>query len=107
MMNKIEVQCRNLSLGLATKAKACKGAGQEWIPGVTFHALGNVGEYEGMKPPLPSELPLWELESKWTPESSKGNLRGPYSLDWNFHYIIKKFLERRCLKWAPMINLDT
>jgi hypothetical protein len=26
---KIEPRCRDLSLGLATKAKACKGAGQE------------------------------------------------------------------------------
>jgi hypothetical protein len=35
------IVCRNLSLGLATKARACKVAGQEWaqeshfmIPGV-------------------------------------------------------------------------
>jgi hypothetical protein len=36
--------CHNPSLGLATKARTCEGAGQEWSPGVTFHAPKNVGE---------------------------------------------------------------
>ncbi len=36
--------CCNLSLGLATKARACKGAGQEGSPGVTFHAPRSLGE---------------------------------------------------------------
>jgi len=31
-----------------TKARACKGAGQEGSLGVTSHALGSVGECEGM-----------------------------------------------------------
>jgi hypothetical protein len=30
--------CYNPSLGLATKARACKNAGQEGSLGVTFHA---------------------------------------------------------------------
>jgi hypothetical protein len=38
--------CHNLSLG--TKARAYKGAGQEWNLRVTFHAPGSVGECEGM-----------------------------------------------------------
>jgi hypothetical protein len=45
--------CRNPSLGLATKARACKGAGQEGSLEVTSHALGNVGECEGMNPHTP------------------------------------------------------
>ncbi len=40
--------CRNPSLGLTTKAKACKVMGQEGSPGVTPHALGSVGKCEGM-----------------------------------------------------------
>jgi hypothetical protein len=40
----------NPSLGFATKARACKGAGQEGSMGVTFHGLGNVGKCEGMNP---------------------------------------------------------
>jgi len=42
--------CRNPSLGLTTKAKACKGVGQEGNPGITSHAPKSVGEYEGMNP---------------------------------------------------------
>jgi hypothetical protein len=54
----------NLSLGLATKARACKGAGQEGSLGITFHAPGSVGECEGTKLHTPNELPFWELESQ-------------------------------------------
>jgi hypothetical protein len=33
--NRTHIQrCHNLGLGLATKAKACKGVGQEWSLGV-------------------------------------------------------------------------
>jgi len=39
---------RNPSFGLMTKARACKVAGQEGSPGITPHALGNVGKCEGM-----------------------------------------------------------
>jgi len=42
--------CRNPSFGLATKAKACKVAGQEGSPRVTLHAPGSVGKCEGMNP---------------------------------------------------------
>jgi hypothetical protein len=45
--------CRNLSLGLATKARACKVTGQEGSPGVTLHAPESVGECEGMNPHTP------------------------------------------------------
>jgi hypothetical protein len=51
------IRCRKPSFRLATKANACKGAGQEWSPGVTFHALGSLGKYEGMNAHIP----------KWTP----------------------------------------
>jgi hypothetical protein len=40
--------CHNPSLGLATKARACKGASQEGSSEVTSHAPENVGECEGM-----------------------------------------------------------
>ncbi len=42
-------KCHNLNLGLTTKAKACKGVGQEGSPRVTSHAPMNVKECEGMK----------------------------------------------------------
>jgi hypothetical protein len=43
----------NPSLGLATKARACKVAGQEGSPGVTSHAPESVGKCEGMNPRTP------------------------------------------------------
>jgi hypothetical protein len=47
------ILCHNPSLGLATKARACKGVGQEGRPGVTSHATKSVGECEGMNPYTP------------------------------------------------------
>jgi hypothetical protein len=45
--------CRNHSLGLVTKARACKGAGQEGRLGITSHVPGSEGECEGMNPNTP------------------------------------------------------
>jgi len=42
------LRCHNLSLGLATKARANKVVGQEGNPGVMPHALGNARECEGI-----------------------------------------------------------
>jgi hypothetical protein len=53
---------------------------------------------------LPSELPLWEVLSQCTLESLKSNYKGQNPWDWNVLYIIEKFFERRCLKWACMTN---
>jgi hypothetical protein len=45
--------CHNLSLGLTTKVRACKCAGQEGSPWVTSHAPESVRECEGMNPHTP------------------------------------------------------
>jgi hypothetical protein len=55
---------------------------------------------------LPSELPFWELESRWTPESSNSNFKGQNRMDWGIPYTIGKLLELKCLKWARMTHLD-
>jgi len=54
---------------------------------------------------LPRQLPLWE-ESRWTFETSETNLRGQNSISCSVLYIIRKLLERRCLKWARISHLD-
>jgi len=46
--------CHNLNFGLATTARACKGAGQEGSPKVASCVLKNVGECEGMNPHTPN-----------------------------------------------------
>jgi hypothetical protein len=47
------LKCCNPSLGLVTKAWACKGAVQKRSPRVTSHVLESVGECEGMNPHIP------------------------------------------------------
>ncbi len=88
-----------------------KGASQEGNLEVTSHAPESVGEngqsVREWTLTLPSELPLWELESQWTLESSKSNCRGQHPLDWGVPNIIEKLLERKCLKCACMTHLDT
>ncbi len=49
--------CRNPSLGLATKAKACKVASQKGSLGVMPHALGSAKECEGIDPHTPKGTP--------------------------------------------------
>jgi hypothetical protein len=45
--------CRNRSFRLVTKARAGKGVGQKWTPGVTFHDPGRLRLWEGgrIEPP--------------------------------------------------------
>jgi len=56
---------------------------------------------------FPSELPLWELKSRWTPEFSRSNFRGQNPFNWKLLYIIENILKHRCLKWVRMTHLDT
>jgi hypothetical protein len=49
--------CRNPSLGLATKARACKSAGQKGSSGVTFHAPESAKECEGTNLHTPKRTP--------------------------------------------------
>jgi hypothetical protein len=46
-------ECYSLSLGLTTKVRACKVAGQEGSPGVTSHDPGSAKECEGINPHTP------------------------------------------------------
>jgi hypothetical protein len=85
--------CRNPSLGLATKAKACKGADQEECERVW-----------GWRLALPSEFPLWKLEFRWTPERSESDCSRQNTSHWGVLYIIAKLLKCRCLKWARMTH---
>jgi hypothetical protein len=45
---------------------------------------------------FPSELPLWELESQWTPKSLGSDCKGQNPSDWRFFYIIKNILKLKC-----------
>jgi hypothetical protein len=95
-----------LALGSQPRQRACKVASQEGSSGVTLHAPGSVKSVREWTFRLPMQLPLWEMESQWTPESSEGNCRGQNSMDRKVLYIIEKILELRCLKWARIAHLD-
>jgi len=60
----------------------------------------------GNEPSHPQGVPLWELESWWTPEFSKDDCKGQTSMVLDIPYIIGNILERRCLKWACITHLD-
>ncbi len=55
---------------------------------------------------LPRQLPLWEMESRWTPETLESDCRGQTSMDYGVLYINEKLLKCRCLKWALIAHLD-
>jgi hypothetical protein len=97
--------CCNLSFGLTIKAKAYKGAGQEWARESHFMLPGMPKSVKEWTLTLPSELPLWVLKSQWIPEFSESNYRDQNSLNWKVFYIIEKLLEHRCLLWVRMTHL--
>ncbi len=99
--------CRNPSLRLVTKAKACKVAGQEGGLGVTSHALGSANSAKSVREwtfTLPSELPLWELESQMDSRIFRAQCKGQNPLGQKVIYIIEKLC--KCLKWVCMTHLD-
>jgi len=42
-------------------------------PGVTSHTPGSVRKCEGVNPHTPKATPTWEMESRWTLETSESD----------------------------------
>jgi hypothetical protein len=55
---------------------------------------------------LPRQLALWEMDSRWTPETSESDCRGQTSMSCGVFYIIGKLLKCKCLKWVRIAHLD-
>ncbi len=55
---------------------------------------------------LPRQLPLWEMESRWTPKTLENDFRGQNSMACSVFYIIEKILKLRCLKWTRIVHFD-
>ncbi len=97
----------NPSLELATKAKGLQGCKPRLSPGVTFSCpLGVQKNVKETTFTFPSELPCWELESRWTPECLESNCKGQNPMVRGVLYTIRKILKRRCLKWFRITHLD-
>jgi hypothetical protein len=59
-------KCRNPNLGIATKARACKGASQNWSSRVTFHAPEGLRVWDSVR----IEPPHFQMNShfgSWSP----------------------------------------
>jgi hypothetical protein len=98
--------CHNPSLGLATKAKACKVVAKREAQ-ESPHMLLGVQRVWGNEPSHSQVNPhcgSWSL--KWTPTFLERNCRGQNPFVWKVLYIIGKLLKCRCLKWACMTHLD-
>jgi hypothetical protein len=83
--------------------------GQEGGLGVASHAPGSAKSARNVREwtfTLPNELSLWELESKWTPESLECDCKGQNPSIQKVLYINENLLKRRCLKWALITHLD-
>jgi hypothetical protein len=76
------IDCRNPSLGLMTKARACESAGQEWSMGVTFHAFGRVGKCEGMNPHIPKWIPTLGIKVPMDFQIFRRQLKGSKLIGW-------------------------
>jgi hypothetical protein len=68
--------CHNPSLGLTTKARACKGASQEVSMGVTSHAPESVGKCEGMNLHTPKWAPTLGVGVSMDSQIFKERLQG-------------------------------
>jgi hypothetical protein len=99
--------CRNPNLGLMTKARVYKGAGQEWSLGITFHAPGSVGKFEGMNLHTPKWALTLGVKVLMDSQIFRERLQESKFMYWRVHYIIGKFLELKCFKWARMTHLGT
>jgi hypothetical protein len=93
------MDCRNPSLGLVTKARACKVAGQEGTLGGTLHAPGVPKSVREWTFTLSSELPM-------DSQIFRAQLQGQNPSAWRFFYIIGKLSKRKFIEWARIAHLD-
>jgi hypothetical protein len=97
---------RNLSFGLATKAKGLQGCGPRGSPGVTSETPGSVGECEGVSLHTPKATPKLGEGVPMDSRNFREQFEGSISMSCCSLYINEKLLKRRCLKWARIAHLD-
>jgi hypothetical protein len=97
---------RNISFGLATKAKGLQRCGPKGSPGITSHTPGSVGKCEGVNPHIPKATPTLGDGVLVDFQNFRERFQGSKLNDCGIFYIIGKLLEHRCLKWACIAHLD-
>jgi hypothetical protein len=73
----IHMYCHNPSLGLTTKARACKSVGQERGLGSTSYTPGSARECERMNVHTPKWAPTWGVGVPMDSRIFKEQLHGP------------------------------
>jgi hypothetical protein len=71
-----KLKCRNLSLGLTTKARGLQGCGLRERPGSHITCSRSAKSVKEWTLTLPSELPCWELESQMNFRIFKARFQG-------------------------------
>ncbi len=99
-------ECHNPNLGLATKARGCKVAGEERSLRFMVHAFGSAKECEGIDLHTPKGTPILEVGVLVDSKCSKSACKGQNPMDWRIFYIIRKLLKFICLKWDCMTHLN-
>jgi len=80
--------CRNPSLGLTTKARACKVAGQK-------KKHGSEKKCEGMNPHTPKGASTLGVGVPVTPKCSENDCKGQNSMYWGIPCKVEKLLKHR------------
>jgi len=96
----------NLNFGLTTKARACKGVGQEWSPKVTFHTCRSAGECEKMNPQILKWAPTLGVGVPMDFQILKGDCKGQNSLDGKNNHIIGNRPRQGKVKGKRVIQLN-
>jgi hypothetical protein len=72
-----------------------------------IHHLRSAGECEGMNPHTPNGHPTLGIGILMDSQIFKEQFEGQNSLDYKIHFTIENLLRCRCLKWGPIIHLNT
>jgi hypothetical protein len=85
--------CRNLSLGLMTKARACKSVRQEGGLGGTSYTPESAGERERMNLHTPKWTPTWGVRVMMDSQIFKEWLQGSKPIGWKNYFYHWKAIE--------------
>jgi hypothetical protein len=95
-----------LALSSQPRQRGCNVEGQEEARESHYTLPGMWESVREWTFTLPRQLPLWEMDSRWTPEDSERDFRGQNSMACGVLYINEKLLKLRCLKWARIAHLN-
>jgi hypothetical protein len=100
----VPLVCHNLSLGQNKGLQRCEPRRKPVNHMSCSQECKKVWGNEPSNSQVNSHLGSWS--PKWTPKFSESDYKGQNLMDWSVLYIIRKILERKCLKWACMTHFN-